>query len=247
MMTLRVLAAGSLRAVWPDLAAAYRASTGNTVTSTFGPAGLLRQRIMHGEHCDLFLSANIMHPQALLASGRAMDISVFCHNQLCLSVREELAAADRNWLELLCDPALRIATSTPISDPSGDYTWQLFDLIEQYRPTMGAALKQRALQLVGGPQSLPVPAGEVAAGWLLNNNRADIFIGYQSYAARINPLPGITVMAIPAPFKIRASYGLAICQPAARPLAEFLLSAQAQEILQKKGFLPLAGKEDCSP
>ncbi|WP_380183776.1 substrate-binding domain-containing protein [Kalamiella sp. sgz302252] len=231
-MTLSVLAAGSLRAVWPKIAAAY----GQAVTVKFGPAGLLYERIRQGEHCDLFLSANIAHPQALLLAGYAFESGIFTHNELCLSIRERLATPERSWLDLLSDAALRIATSTPISDPSGDYTWQLFERIEQQHPGFGESLKQRALQLVGGPNSPTVPTGQSAASWLLNGDRADIFIGYQSYAAQ----PGIAVLAIPTPFQIRADYAFAVCNANARPLAAFLLSAQAQTILQKGGFLPLA-------
>jgi len=40
-MTLSVLAAGSLRAIWPKIAAAY----GQAITVKFGPAGLLCERI----------------------------------------------------------------------------------------------------------------------------------------------------------------------------------------------------------
>ena len=231
-MTLSVLAAGSLRAIWPKIAAVY----GQAITVKFGPAGLLCERIRQGERCDLFLSANTAHPQALLLAGYALESCVFVHNELCLSVRKRLATPERSWLDLLSDPTLRIATSTPISDPSGDYTWQLFEGIEQQHAGLGESLKQRALQLVGGPKSPTVPAGQSAAGWLLNNDRADIFIGYQSYAAQ----PGIAVLAIPAPFQIRADYAFAVCHADARPLAAFLLSAQAQTILQEGGFLPLA-------
>lgn len=230
-MSLTVLAAGSLRAVWPTLAAAW----GQPVDVNFGPAGLLCERIKQGERCDLFLSANLAHPQSLIAAGIALDSAVFVHNQLCLSVPAALAASNKSWLELLSHPHLRVATSTPLSDPSGDYAWQLFDRIERRYAGVGTALKQRALQLVGGPFSPAVPAGEPAASWVLNGDRADIFIGYQNYAAR----PGITTITIPPPFHIRADYAFALCHAKAQPLADFLLSAEAQGILEKGGFLPL--------
>lgn len=233
-MSLSVLAAGSLRAIWPKLAAAWN----QPVSVDFGPAGLLCERIKKGEGCDLFLSANTAHPRSLLATNRAIGSAVFTHNQLCLSVKEPLAV-DKDWLALLSDPHLRLATSTPLSDPSGDYAWQLFEQIDYRYPGMGSALRQRALPLVGGPDSPVVPPGESAAGWLLNGNRADIFIGYQSYA----PQAGIAVITLPPPFRIRADYAFAVCHAKARPLADFLLSARAQKILQQGGFLPLEEKE----
>lgn len=69
---MRILAAGSLRVVWPQLMTAFQADA----VCDFGPAGLLRERIEAGEACDFFASANLAHPQALLgkragAAGRA--------------------------------------------------------------------------------------------------------------------------------------------------------------------------------
>lgn len=236
MSELRILAAGSLRVVWPRLIAAFNQQNETSVISTFGPAGLLRQRIAQGEICDLFASANVAHPQSLMSAGNAINTAIFAHNQLCLSTTAELAATRRDWLNLLSDPALRIATSTPLSDPSGDYTWELFDRIEQYHKGTGHSLKQRALQLVGGPDSPTIPPGMLAASWILNSNQADIFIGYKSYAPLISQEMGIVTLEIPEPYQIRADYALAVCHSKAQPLADFLLSPQAQEILQKTGF-----------
>lgn len=236
MHDLQVLAAGSLRGVWPELMSAFHQQNEFCVNTVFGPAGLLRQRIEQGETCDLFASANMAHPLTLLSAGKGFRVANFAHNQLCLSVKAELAVAERDWLELLSDPTLRLATSTPLSDPSGDYTWALFERIEQHHKGMGDRLKQRALQLVGGADSPAVPAGVLAASWVINGNQADIFIGYQSYAPRIAKESGLVTLTIPAPYQIRADYGLAVCNREAQPLADFLLSDHAQKIFQEAGF-----------
>ncbi len=47
---MRILAAGSLRVVWPQLMTAFQADA----VCDFGPAGLLRERIEAGEACDFF-------------------------------------------------------------------------------------------------------------------------------------------------------------------------------------------------
>lgn len=236
MSTIKVLAAGSLRVVWPKLMTAFEQENGINVRTDFGPAGLLLQRIEQGEACDLFASANSVHPQTLVDRGRASITALFTHNQLCLSVTARLAAEGREWLDLLRDPNLRLATSTPLSDPSGDYTWQLFDRIEATHPGEGTALKQRAMPLVGGPQSTAVPAGELAASWLLNTGQAEMFIGYQSYAPLLKVGGKVVTLSIPAPWQITADYGFAVCQEHAKPLATFLLSARAQKILKAAGF-----------
>lgn len=48
---MRILAAGSLRVVWPQLMTAFQADA----VCDFGPAGLLRERIEAGEACDFLL------------------------------------------------------------------------------------------------------------------------------------------------------------------------------------------------
>lgn len=55
---MRVLAAGSLKTVWPAMMAHFP----HPVETHFGPAGLLRERIEAGERCDLFASASEEHP-----------------------------------------------------------------------------------------------------------------------------------------------------------------------------------------
>lgn len=156
MTTLRLLAAGSLRAVWPHLVAAFRAQTGFEVITDFAPAGVLRQRIERGERCDLFASANRLHPESLLQQRLAQRVARFAANTLCLTAKRDIVTEGDDWLSLLQRDGLRLATSTPRSDPSGDYTWQLFAHIEQRHPGVGEKLKEKAHMLVGGTESLLV-------------------------------------------------------------------------------------------
>ncbi len=69
-----------------------------------------------------------------------------------LTARRGATTETREWLALLSDPDLRLATSTPGCDPSGDYTWQLFSHIEERCPGVGAAIMARARPLVGVPR-----------------------------------------------------------------------------------------------
>ncbi|WLS79884.1 substrate-binding domain-containing protein [Erwinia pyri] len=236
MRNLSVFAAGSLRIVWPELMSLFMQQSGHTVTTDYGPAGLLLQRIEQGEPCHLFASANSAHPQKLLDTGRALATSVFTHNSLCLSINPTLAAEKREWLDMLLDPTLRVATSTPLSDPSGDYAWQLFGLIEAASPTKGEELKRRAMPLVGGPESPAVPAGSMAASWLLESGQADLFIGYQSYSPLLKAEGKVVTLTLPAPWQIQADYAFAVCSKEAEALGEFLLTKAAQTIFYRAGF-----------
>lgn len=173
---MRILAAGSLRVVWPQLMAAFQADA----VCDFGPAGLLRERIEAGEACDFFASANLAHPQALLESGRALWVAPFTTNRLCLSVRAQAMREGEDWLSLLTRRDLRIGTSTAGCDPSGDYTQQLFSRMGKE----GEAVRKRAVALVGGRQTLPLPA----AGW--RRNGSSIMITPISLSAMPAMLPG---------------------------------------------------------
>jgi len=236
MTTLHILAAGSLRGVWPDLMTAFHHESGLTTDTHFGPAGLLRQRIEQGERCDLFASANLLHPATLLQRGLALHTGKFTANSLCLTAIRDVVTESDTWLSLLQRDELRLATSTPLSDPSGDYTWQLFDNIEQVYPGRGERLKQKARQLVGGIDSLAVPSGQLAAQWLIDHQHADLFIGYVSYAPRLIHHPHLQVVSIPQPFNIQAEYGWATFTHSANPLAAFLSTTEARAILQQHGF-----------
>ncbi|EAB7237783.1 substrate-binding domain-containing protein [Salmonella enterica] len=199
---MRILAAGSLRVVWPQLMAAFQADA----VCDFGPAGLLRERIEAGEACDFFASANLAHPQAM---------------------RE-----GEDWLSLLTRRDLRIGTSTAGCDPSGDYTQQLFSRMGKE----GEAVRKRAVALVGGRQTLPLPAGRLAAEWLINHDYTDIFIGYASYAPRLRLVNSLRVVDIPEPYNPVAEYGFACLSEQGKTLADFLLSARARSILMQHGF-----------
>ncbi|WAH61723.1 substrate-binding domain-containing protein (plasmid) [Pseudomonas silvicola] len=220
MTTLHILAAGSLRGVWPDLIAAFHHQSGLTTDTHFGPAGLLRQRIEQGERCDLFASANLKHPATLLQRGLAMHTGKFSANSLCLTARRDVVTENDTWLTLLQRDDLRLATSTPLSDPSGDYG-SCLTISDRFIQT-AVKVETARVQLVGGIDSLAVPTGELAAQWLIDQQHADLFIGYASYAPRLINHPHLQVLSIPEPFNIQAEYGWATFTHSANPLAAFL-------------------------
>ncbi|WP_312744911.1 molybdate ABC transporter substrate-binding protein [Cedecea neteri] len=233
-MGLQILAAGSLRRVWQPLMAQFEKETGLLTETQFGPAGLLRARIEAGENCSLFASANMAHPHTLLKQGKARAVQRFSGNTLCLTAAAHCVDEQSTWLTLLSNPALRIGTSTPGSDPSGDYTWQFF---ARFEAEFGIALQSRALPLVGGLDTQAVPDGKLAAQWLITSGQADLMIGYRSYAAALQAHSELRVFEIPTPYNIQADYGLAVCEERAEPLRAFLVSDAARQILRDYGFV----------
>ncbi|HFZ8995636.1 TPA: molybdate ABC transporter substrate-binding protein [Citrobacter freundii] len=225
---MKILAAGSLRAVWQPLITAWQ----EEADCEFGPAGLLRERIAAGEPCDFFASANMAHPQALLESGQALAVSRFASNRLCLSVRADKVRQGEDWLSLLTRPDLRIGASTPGCDPSGDYAQQLFTRMG----VAGETVRKRTVALVGGRNTLPLPPGVLAAQWLIENDHTDLFIGYASYAPRLRQIATLRVVEIPEPYNPVVDYGFACLSERGKAFAAFLLSPQARLILQQHGF-----------
>ena len=79
-----------------------------------------------GEAAEVFASANMEHPQALARANRAGPVVLFARNELCALVRPDLAATSETLLERLLDPRVKLGTSTPRADPSGDYAFAVF-------------------------------------------------------------------------------------------------------------------------
>ena len=135
---------------------------GNTrVESTFGASGLLRERIEKDKAAHVFASADLGHPTKLADAGLAASkVAVFARNQLCALARDDLKLTHATRFYVMLDPAVRVGTSTPKADPSGDYAFALFAKAEAFKPGARAALEGKALQLTGGPTSEKAPAGK---------------------------------------------------------------------------------------
>jgi molybdate transport system substrate-binding protein len=241
---IRVHAAGSLRAALLDTAKAFEAvQPASKLSFQFGASGLLKDRLLAGEATDVFASANMGHPRALQQAGKAGEVQRFTRNQMCLLVRPGLTVTDDSLVAQLLDPALKLGTSTPQADPSGDYAFQMFDRIEQAGQAGSAqALKAKALQLTGGPNSPPPPAGRSVYGVLVAEGQADLFVTYCTNAVVARrEQPGLQVVGVPARYNVSADYGVVLltnAPPAARAYVDFLMSPAGQAVLAQHGFAP---------
>ncbi len=237
---VRVYAAGSLREALTTIAREHEARTGQKVALTFGASGLLRERIEGGEAAQVFASADTDHPQRLARAGGWQAPVVFTRNQLCALTSDRLAVTPEAVLATLLDPKVRVGTSTPRADPSGDYAWALFRRADGLRPGAYALLDAKALQLTGGPDSPQPPAGRSTYAWLMDEGRADVFLTYctNAVAAR-QEVPRLRVVALPANLQVGAAYGLTWrtqAPPAAVRFAQSLRDAPAQDVLRSLGF-----------
>ncbi|MDD5334113.1 MAG: molybdate ABC transporter substrate-binding protein [Rhodoferax sp.] len=239
---LQVYAAGSLRGALTAIAGEYQARTGQKIAFTFGPSGLLRERIEKGEPAQLFASADTEHPQRLAARGGWQTPSVFVRNGLCALTSEKIDATAATLLDTLLRPEVRVGASTPKSDPSGDYTWALFRKADGLQAGAYARLDAKTLKLAGGADSPKPPDGISAYGWLMDQGRADVFLTYCTNAvAAQKEVPRLKVVPVPPELQVAAAYGLTLrsgASPAASAFAQALLAAPAQAVFQRFGFAP---------
>ncbi|WP_082585896.1 molybdate ABC transporter substrate-binding protein [Hydrogenophaga sp. Root209] len=237
---LQVYAAGSLREALTEIARDHEARTGQKIALTFGASGLLRERIEKGEGAQVFASADTQHPQRLAAAGGWVPHTVFVRNSLCALTQASVNTTPQNLLETMLDPAVKLGTSTPKADPSGDYAWELFRKAETVRTGAYAALEAKALKLTGGPDSPKPPAGQGTYAWVMDQGQADVFLTYCTNAvASQKEVPRLKVVQVPAALQVGASYGLTVRRGApasAEAFAKALLAPPAQVTFARYGF-----------
>lgn len=241
--SVQLYAAGSLRTAMTEVVQAFVAAGGSTVNATYGASGLLRERIEKGEPAEVFASADVGNPQALARIGRAAAPVVFVRNRLCALVGQGVEASSDSLLDRMLDPRIKLGTSTPRADPSGDYAWQLFEKAEQLRPGAFKTLDAKALKLTGGPASPPPPADRSIYAVMIAEDKADIFLTYCTNAMQaVREVPGARMIAVPASLAVGADYGLTALTGAsadALRFAAFIMSPPAQAIFARHGFAPV--------
>jgi ABC-type molybdate transport system substrate-binding protein len=240
---IRVFAAGSLRAVMTELALASTDNAAARPQFVFGASGLLRDRLMGGERADVFASANLEHPQALVRNGLGAIVLPFTRNRLCALAAPRIDATPETLLDALLDPGNKLGTSTPRADPSGDYAWQLFDKAEALRPGARDVLVGKARKLTGGPDSPPPPADRNVYAMLVERGEADLFLTYCTNAKlALRELPTLKMIETPDALGVGADYGVVVLKGAsanADAFVRFVLSPAGQRILGSHGFGPL--------
>ena len=247
---ISLYAAGSLNTALTTVANDFTVATGTPVTTTFQPSGTIRTEIEAGTRPDVFASADTGNPAALQVEGLAGPVVNFASNQIVAVVRSNEGITSADLLTSLLNPAVRVGTSTPVYDPLGDYTEQVFANADALDPGAKATLDAKAQRLVAGPTSPPVPAGQNAIVYFLDTPSAsnptdttDVFLQYYTSAIAAVALdPNLAIVDLPANLAVSAEYGETIVnsaqEPGAAALENYLLSPTAQAVLAANGFGP---------
>ena len=238
--TVKLHAAGSLKAALTQVAGDFQAASGHKVETAFGPSGLLRQRIEKGEPAAVFASANMKHPKILEEAGKAGPVRMFARNRLCAIAQAGVTVSTDTLLDVLLDPKITVGTSTPKADPSGDYAWRLFAKADKVKPGAEKTLDAKAVKLTGGPTSEKAPKGRNQYGWVMENKRADVFLTYCTNAVLAKKeVPGLQIVAVPDALSVGADYGITLitgASKAAAQLADYILGPDGQKVLARFGF-----------
>lgn len=220
-----------------EILALHQAQGGAAFDACYGPSGMLRKEIENGRRVDVFASASAGHTDALARQGLLGASNVFARNELCVVASPQAGIRPERLLEALSDPALRLATSTPLNDPMGDYTWQFFRKADERQPGMYAVLDAKAIKLSGGAQPAPdSPSPYISA---FEQDLADAYIMYRTNAVLTKKaVPRLDIFPIPDNLNVRAEYGIAARAGSreGEQLLWLVSSAAGRGIFQKYGF-----------
>jgi ABC-type molybdate transport system substrate-binding protein len=239
-----IFSAGSLREVVGELTQAV-APLGIEVRASFGGSGLMRERIEKGEPADVLLSADLGSPRKLEAEHRtALPVVAFARNRMCILSRRAMGVTADNLIEQLLKPGVRLKTSQPVADPSGDYAWAILDAIDSRRPGAGAVLKQKAQ----ASMALTAPPGQSPVTALLTAGQVDMSITYCS-GVRALDSPELARLDVPAELDPHPVYGAAVLstRSQALQLVLYLLSERGQAIIARAGLVPLVSPPRAAP
>ena len=235
---LRVFVAGSLREVMPAVAAEYEKAGGVHANISIGRSTDLRQQIERGKSADIFISATMDDTAALVKSGKLRTSEVLARNEFCLIAAPGIKLVSDRLIEIMIDPAIKLGTSTPKTDPAGDYAWELFRNLEKIHPGAYAALDAKAIRLLG-PQpiraesALPFPE-------IFRRHQADVFVSYCSNAvATARALTGVTFERFPELINVAAIYGIGVSKtasPEANAFVSYAVGIKGRRIFARYGL-----------
>ncbi|MEH2082229.1 MAG: substrate-binding domain-containing protein [Nostoc sp.] len=238
--------AGSLRDSLTQVANSFTQKYRIPVTTQFGPSGLTRELIeqelsQRGKSADVFASADLNNPLTLFEQGLSEPVETFASNRLVAVARSDLSLTSDNLLGKLLDPQIKLGTSTPLAEPLGDYTQEVFRKADQINPGSFQQLNEKALRLSGGSNSPSVPAGRVNLVYFIEDTQqVDIYLSYYTIAlSALKQSSNLQIVELPENLAVKADYGLTVLKdasPEGTKLAEYILSPTGQKILKNYGF-----------
>lgn len=118
---LHVAAAADLQPVLPALAAEYQQKTGVKIVASFGSSAELEQQLQNGDPQDIFLAADFLHPEQLVAAGLtdSKEPTAYARGVLVLWARNDSPAQPLTLNSLSKPSVTRIAVANDLHAPYG--------------------------------------------------------------------------------------------------------------------------------
>jgi molybdate transport system substrate-binding protein len=232
---LTVFEAVSLVDAFARLAKTFEAANpGVAVVTHAAGSQQLRTQLEHGDHADVFASADRKHMEALVAEGLVTAPQIFACNEPVVVVRIGLARPVVEFADL--PRAERIVVGAP-EVPIGSYTMRILD---KAADKLGAEFRKRVEDRI---VSRELNVRQVLAKVVLGE--ADAGIVYRSDA--VAAADKVLVVQIPRDLEVVAEYPIAATRSAANPelarrFIELARSPAGVAALRGAGFVPCAGR-----
>jgi len=206
----------------------------------FGPAAVLREKIEAGEPADIMATPGRSHQMKLFKAGLAEEPVRFAGNEMVLLVSPERLGGSMDPFDALLNPMLHIGMATPGIDPSGDYAEAILKKLETMLPEEGPGVRERVQILMGGREPPTQPPGRNIHAWLIETEKADIFLTYRSNAmAAKRDRHHLRYIALPRELAQPTSCHLCLLSGAkkdAQKIAHSITGDAAQAIFEEFGF-----------
>jgi molybdate transport system substrate-binding protein len=177
--TVRVAAAADLKFALDEVVEVVEAEhPGIGVAPVYGSSGTFLQQIENGAPFDLYLSADLSYPRALVESGKAVEEDLFRYavGRLVLWVPDGSPVDPEDGLRVLADPSLRrVSIANPEHAPYGEAAvaaMRTEEVYDEVRPKL--VLGENVAQAAEFVQSGNADAGIVALSLVLADPVRDL-------------------------------------------------------------------------
>lgn len=237
-VTLEIMAADALPKPVAAIGDIFKKEhAGVKIDYDFLGAGALKGDIEEGAPCDIFLSANKKFQMQLKKKGFLNSYRVFAYDYLAAATpyNNPAGVTKSNLIQKLMDLGVTLTTSSPKSDPAGDYTWKMFRRINKKFPGAFDKITDHDNHLLDAAMVMPI----------LESGNTDLGILYASQLLELKR-NGVKINIIPIPkkYNTRAKFTAAVLNQSRyktldRDFIKLLFSKKGKKILKHWGFSPV--------
>src|SRR4051794_72298 len=116
---VRVAAAADLGPAFKEIAAAFEKQAGIKIEVVLGSSGNFFAQIQNGAPYDVFFSADRDYAKKLQDAGLATDLTEYAEGAIVLWLRKDSKLDVSRGMEIMKDPAVKIALANPSHAPYG--------------------------------------------------------------------------------------------------------------------------------